>query len=129
MAASKASSNNSSSVNFDLGSLSARASNSLVGHDFVNVASFDDLFSGGKSNVSYDFDSMICVKLTEHDSHENPTKMADYMSLPLKASSSKLRSPPDVERVRLQAQSHSICVAPYFARLVPTFDFEGLALG
>ncbi|WVZ21359.1 hypothetical protein V8G54_008681 [Vigna mungo] len=60
MAASKASSNNSSSLNFDLGSRSARASNSLAGHDSVNAASFDDLFSGGgKSDASYDFDSMF----------------------------------------------------------------------
>ncbi|XP_014500977.1 auxilin-related protein 2 isoform X2 [Vigna radiata var. radiata] len=60
MAASKASSNNSSSLNFDLGSRSARASNSLAGHDSVNAASFHDLFSGGgKSDASYDFDSMF----------------------------------------------------------------------
>ncbi|XP_047147952.1 auxilin-related protein 2-like [Vigna umbellata] len=60
MAAPKASSNNSSSLNFDLGSRSARASNSLAGHDSVNAASFDDLFSGGgKSDASYDFDSVF----------------------------------------------------------------------
>ncbi|XP_027903407.1 auxilin-related protein 2-like [Vigna unguiculata] len=60
MAASKASSNNSSSLNFDLGSRSARASNSLAGHDSVNAASFDDLFGGGgKSDASYDFDSVF----------------------------------------------------------------------
>lgn len=60
MAASKASSYNSSSLNFDLGSRSARASNSFAGGDSVNAASFDDLFGGGgKPEASYDFDSVF----------------------------------------------------------------------
>ncbi|CAJ1974827.1 unnamed protein product [Sphenostylis stenocarpa] len=64
MAAAKASSNNSSSLNFDLGSRSARASNSFAGGESVNVASIDDLFSGGggggsKQEASFDFDSVF----------------------------------------------------------------------
>ncbi|TKY73797.1 Auxilin-related protein 2 [Spatholobus suberectus] len=57
MAASKASSN-ASSLNFDLGSRSASASNSFAAGDSVNAASFDDLFRA-KSDAAFNLNSMF----------------------------------------------------------------------
>lgn len=106
MAASKASSNNSSSLNFDLGSRSARTSNSVAGGDSVNAASFDDLFGGGgKPDASYDFDSVFrasadfrskSVNLPAHDKPVYDKPMYDdddiFDGVPGLKSSSKFSS-------------------------------------
>ncbi|KAK7410943.1 hypothetical protein VNO78_02186 [Psophocarpus tetragonolobus] len=60
MAASKASSNNTSSLNFDLGSRSTSASNSTAFDDSVTATAFDDLFGGrAKPDAAFNLDSVF----------------------------------------------------------------------
>ncbi|RDY08318.1 Auxilin-related protein 2, partial [Mucuna pruriens] len=61
MAAPSKGSSNTSSLNFNLGSRSARASNSFAASNSVNAASFDDLFGGRAKpdDASYNFDSVF----------------------------------------------------------------------